>query len=187
MLHGRDFYRDRLMELDFDVAINAFFQTNTSGAEILYSIVKDFCSTGQHELALDMYCGTGTIARILAPMFQTVVGIDVVQEAIEGARKAAPDNCIFIVGDAAMILDAGFSRPDAIILDPPRDGVNPRLLPKIAGLGARRIVYVACKPKSLARDIKTLAACGYSPIRLKAVDMFPRTPHVECVALFEPT
>ena len=187
VLHGRDWYREKLSGLDFEVAINAFFQTNSSGAEVLYDTVRDFANHScSNKLAMDLYCGTGTIARFVSPCFERVIGIEQTPEAIESAKRMGASNSEFYAGDVINILQsADFGNPDVVILDPPRDGISPKLIPKLAKLNPQIIVYVSCKPKSLVRDIPPLLEFGYEPIKIKAIDMFPRTPHVEAVALLK--
>jgi len=198
LLHGRNFYNESICGLKFEVSAFSFFQTNSRGAEVLYEIVNKFSSplplkkTG---IALDMYCGTGTIAQIISPKFERVIGVELVEDAVLAARKNAAANeianCEFHAGDAFETLsnfsffEEGASPPDVIILDPPRDGLHPKACAKIAALAAPRIVYVACKPKSLVRDLPLLLGAGYALRAIEAVDMFPRTPHMEAVALLE--
>ena len=187
VLYGRDWYKESLLGFDFEVAINAFFQTNSGGAEVLYGIVCDFAKESKsNKLAMDLYCGTGTIARIVAPYFKKVVGIEQTPEAIESAERFARENCEFFAGDVVKLMQAKvFEKPDVVILDPPRDGISPKLVPKLTELSPEKIVYVSCKPTSLSRDILLLKEHGYTPTKIKAVDMFPRTPHVEAVAVFD--
>lgn len=184
-IYGRNFYRERLLGLDFEVSIDSFFQTNSGAAETLYRTVLEFAG-GPGDLALDLYCGAGTITRAIAPLFARAVGIELSEAAVESARRAAPANCEFHAGDVVKIMQENrFAEPCLLVADPPRDGLPPKVLPHIARLSPKKLVYVACKPKSLARDIPLLGEIGYGLARLKAVDMFPRTPHVEVVALFE--
>ena len=187
VLYGRDYYNERLLGLDFEVAINAFFQTNSSGAEALYATVRDFAKESIfNKLAMDLYCGTGTIARIVSPYFEKVVGIELTPEAIESAKCMAGTNCEFYAGDVVKLIQSkDFGKPDVVILDPPRNGLHPKLVPKLAELGPVKIIYVSCKPTSLARDIPLLKEFGYEPVNIKAVDMFPRTPHVEAIVLLQ--
>ena len=187
VMYGRDYYKERLLELDFEVAINAFFQTNSSGAEVLYSTVCDFArGSRSNKLAMDLYCGTGTIARIVSPLFEKVVGIDLTPEAIVSAKRLAKENNEFHAGDVLKLIKGNFfGNPDVVILDPPRDGLNPKLIPILRDLGPEKIIYVSCKPTSLARDIPLLIDHGYMPGQIRAVDMFPRTPHVEAIVLFD--
>ena len=187
VLHGRDWYKESLLGFDFEVSINAFFQTNSSGAEVLYGTVCDFAKDSDfNKLAMDLYCGTGTIARIVSPFFEKVVGIEQTPEAIESAKRLAIKNCEFHAGDVVKIMQSEvFENPDIVILDPPRDGISPKLVPKLACLRPKKIIYVSCKPKSLVRDIPFLKEHGYVPTKIKAIDMFPRTPHLETVVLLE--
>ncbi|MCL1882972.1 MAG: 23S rRNA (uracil(1939)-C(5))-methyltransferase RlmD [Defluviitaleaceae bacterium] len=193
LLHGRDYYNEKICGLHFKVSTFSFFQTNTKAAEILYEIVKKYASpTGKGSgLSIDMYCGTGTIAQIISPHFEKVIGVEIVEDAVHAAQENASlnhiSNCEFHAGDAFATLEKlGItSSPDAVILDPPRDGLHPKALTKIAQLSAQNIVYVACKPKSLVRDLPALLNAGYSLTKIEAVDLFPRTPHIEAVALLQ--
>ena len=137
----------------------------------------------------DLYSGTGTIAQMIAPVAGKVIGIEIVEEAVEAAKENAKlnglDNCEFIAGDVLKKLDEITDRPDYIILDPPRDGVNPKALRKIIDYGVDNIIYIACKPTSLARDLEIFTAYGYKPVRMRAVDQFPGTVHVEVVSLLQ--
>ena len=132
-----------------------------------------------------MYSGTGTIAQLLAPVADKVVGVEIVEEAVEAAKENAAlnhlENCEFISGDVLKVLDDLTEKPDYIILDPPRDGIHPKALPKILSYGVERMVYVSCKPTSLARDLIIFMENGYSPQKVCMVDMFPGTPHIESV------
>ena len=186
ILYGQDYYYEKICGLHFKVSAFSFFQTNSKAAEVLYGVVKNFTESSQ--TALDLYCGTGTISQIISPGFQTVIGVEIVEEAISSARENASlnkiTNCEFHAGDAFTVLEhKKIPAPDVIIVDPPRDGLHPKALSKIAALSAPRIIYVACKPKSLARDLPILIESGYQIEKIEAVDMFPRTPHVEAIAL----
>ena len=187
VLYGKDHYKESLLGLDFFVAINAFFQTNSSAAEVLYSTVRELArKSSPNKLALDLHCGTGTITRFMSPFFEKVVGIDIIPEAIDSARRLAGPNCEFYTGDVLKLMQLKtFESPCVVILDPPRDGLNPKLIPQLKNTGPKNIIYVACKPKSLARDILLLRELGFVPTKITAVDMFPRTPHVEVVALLQ--
>ncbi len=135
----------------------------------------------------DLYSGTGTIAQLLAPVADKVVGVEIVEEAVEAAKENADlnglHNCEFVAGDVLKVLDEIKDKPDMIVLDPPRDGVNPKALKKIIDYGVDNILYISCKPTSLARDLEMLTACGYKPVRVCAIDQFPGTVHVETVVL----
>ena len=187
ILHGNDYYNELLCGLKFKVSMFSFFQTNSRAAEVLYEVVRKFALTGA--IALDLYCGTGTIAQIISSAFDKVVGVEIVEEAIHAARENAQmngiTNCEFHAGDTFALLENLLKNEhaDTIIVDPPRDGLHPKALAKIAALPAPRLVYVSCKPKSLTRDIPTLIEAGYTLVKIEAVDMFPRTPHMEAIAL----
>ena len=135
----------------------------------------------------DLYSGTGTIAQLMAPAAKQVVGVEIVEEAVEAARRNALenglDNCRFIVGDVLKVLEQMEEKPDLIILDPPRDGIHPKALPKIIAYGVEHIVYISCKPTSLGRDLEVFLDFGYCVDRAVAVDQFPWTGNVETVVL----
>ncbi|MCL2049057.1 MAG: 23S rRNA (uracil(1939)-C(5))-methyltransferase RlmD [Defluviitaleaceae bacterium] len=183
-LYGRDYYYEKICGLEFKVSAFSFFQTNSRGAQVLYGVVSDLA--GEGGTALDLYCGTGTISQVISPKFERVVGVEIVADAIAAAKENAAANrianCEFYAGDAFAVLQELEISPNTIIVDPPRDGLHPKALQKIADMG-ECLVYVACKPKSLARDLPILLQSGYKLVKITSVDMFPRTPHVECVAL----
>jgi len=187
LLFGRDYYNEEICGLKFKVSAFSFFQTNSAGAEVLYGLVRDYAVRENAKLAYDLYCGTGTIAQILSPYFEKVLGIELVEDAIKAAKDNAElngiTNCDFYAGDVQAVIQAHAAAPDVVVVDPPRDGLHPKALPLIVELGAPRLVYVACKPKSLARDLDLLIAAGYTVEKIEGMDMFPRTPHVEAVAL----
>ena len=186
-LYGEDKIEDQILGLTFEITSFSFFQTNTLGAEKLYSVVRDFVGREQNEVIYDLYCGTGTIAQVLAPVSKKVVGIELVAEAVEAAKvnatKNGLDNCQFIAGDV-MVEVANLHDPaDVIILDPPRDGIHPKAIFKILDFKPKTFVYVSCKATSLARDLPFFVATGYAIKKVKCVDMFPHTGHVETVVL----
>jgi 23S rRNA (uracil-5-)-methyltransferase RumA len=187
VLYGRDYIEEELLGLRFRISPFSFFQTNSLGAEVLYSKARDYMGTTKDKTVFDLYSGTGTIAQILAPVAKKVVGVEIVAEAVEAARQNAQlnglDNCEFIADDVLKALDNITETPDLIMLDPPRDGIHPKALEKIIDYGVENIVYISCKPTSLARDLETLQARGYQVKRACCVDMFPNTVHVETVAL----
>ncbi|SET50214.1 23S rRNA (uracil(1939)-C(5))-methyltransferase RlmD [[Clostridium] polysaccharolyticum] len=187
ILYCQDYIMEELLGLKFKISAFSFFQTNSLGAEVLYRTVRDFIGDTKDKLIFDLYSGTGTIAQILAPVAKKVVGVEIVEEAVEAARENAKlnglDNCEFIAGDVLKMLDTIEDKPDLIVLDPPRDGINPKALAKIIEYGVDRMVYVSCKPTSLARDLVTLQARGYKVEKVCCVDMFPQTVHVETVVL----
>ena len=188
ILWGRDYIMEELLGLSFKITPFSFFQTNSLGAEVLYSKVREYIGDTKGRLVYDLYSGTGTIAQILAPVADKVIGVEIVEEAVAAARENAGlnglDNCRFIAGDVLKVLDGIEEKPDLIILDPPREGIHPKALPKIIEYQVERIVYVSCKPTSLVRDLEVLQANGYEVVKGCAVDMFPGAGHCEvCVEL----
>ncbi|WP_238917908.1 23S rRNA (uracil(1939)-C(5))-methyltransferase RlmD [Clostridium sp. YIM B02555] len=185
VLHGKDYIRETLLGLQFNISPFSFFQTNTKGAESLYSIVKDFMGDSQDKVVFDLYCGTGTIGQIVAPNAKKVVGIELIEEAVEAAKENAKlnglNNCEFLAGDVAEIIKTIKDKPEIIILDPPRTGVHPKALDYVIKFNAPEIIYVSCNPKTLVTDLKVLTERGYKVIQTKVKDMFPNTPHVETV------
>ena len=144
-------------------------------------------SAVQRGIVFDLYSGTGTIAQLMAPVSRKVIGVEIVEEAVEAARRNAEENglnnCEFIAGDVLKVLDSIREKPDLIILDPPRDGIHPKTLPKIIDYGVDHIVYISCKPTSLARDLEAFLDNGYAVERAVAVDQFPWTANIETVCL----
>ena len=190
VLFGEDHFTDQVLGLDFAITPFSFFQTNTAGAEVLYGIVRDYLGDVTGKRVYDLYSGTGTIAQILAPAADEVIGVEIVPEAVEAARDNAAhnglSNCRFLCGDVFEVLDSqtdAGEAPDVIVLDPPREGVRPQALKKILGYGAERIVYVSCQITSLARDLPVITEAGYHLQRATSVDMFPYTTGVETVVL----
>ena len=189
---GCDYITEELLGLQFKITPFSFFQTNSLGAEVLYDTAREYIGDTKDKKIYDLYSGTGTIAQILAPVASHVTGVEIVEEAVEAAKVNAElnklDNCTFIAGDVLKVLDELPEKPDLIVIDPPRDGVNPKALRKIINYGVDRMVYISCKPSSLARDLEMLLGCGYRVDRCVGVDMFPATNHVEtCVLLSRKT
>ncbi|MDR2546476.1 MAG: 23S rRNA (uracil(1939)-C(5))-methyltransferase RlmD [Lachnospiraceae bacterium] len=197
LLHGRDWFSEKILGMTFKITPFSFFQTNSLGAEVLYQMVRKY----QNEISslsksanviFDLYCGTGTISLVLAKTAARVIGIDSSEEAIAAAKENYQRNqeehllapCTFIAGDVLKVIDETSETPDLIVLDPPRDGVHPKALPKILAYKAPHIIYISCKPTSLARDLVTFTAVGYYPKRAVAVDLFPATANVEVVCWF---
>ncbi len=235
ILYGQDYFYEKLLGLSFKITPFSFFQTNSLGAEVLYSTARDFilgsggvsgemigvpadastgkvtdgasgemmvettdASTGRNQrvtlgmsfkdsIVYDLYSGTGTIAQILSPAAKQVIGVEIVEEAVEAAKENAAlnelDNCTFLAGDVLKVLDDITEKPDFIVLDPPRDGIHPKALSKIIDYGVDRMIYISCKPSSLARDLEVFLARGYKVDRIACVDMFAGTYHVETVCL----
>ena len=188
VLYGEPSLTEELLGLRFDIFPFSFFQTNSKGAEKLYSVVRDFAGDVSGAEVFDLYCGTGTIAQILAGAgARSVTGIEIVEEAVDAARINAArnhlDNCHFIAGDVLKQIDTLSVHPDIVILDPPREGIHPKALPKLLSFAPDRFVYVSCKPTSLVRDLPFFLEAGYRPERIRTVDMFPNTTHIETVVL----
>ena len=234
ILYGKDWFEEKVLGLTFKISPFSFFQTNTSGAEVLYQRAREYVlgeinignagETGNGNMAentpgeenapggdalngkasdgnatethavdlhdkvvFDLYSGTGTIAQLIAPVARKVIGVEIVEEAVEAAKENAAlnglDNCEFIAGDVLKVIDDIEEKPDYIILDPPRDGIHPKALQKIIGYGVKNIVYISCKPTSFARDLAVFQERGYELKRVSNVDLFPETVHVETVVL----
>ena len=194
LLYGQDYIEEELLGLRFKITPFSFFQTNSLGAEVLYSKAREYVLSGgfgdvagSKPVIYDLYTGTGTIAQMLSPVASKVIGVEIVAEAVEAAKKNAAQNgltnCEFIADDVLKALDNIEIKPDFIVLDPPRDGIHPKALEKIIDYGVDRMVYISCKPTSLARDLVTLQERGYKVEKCCCVDMFPNTGHVETVIL----
>lgn len=192
IIWGEKYIRDNLLGKDFLISPNSFYQVNHNQCEKLYAKAKDFAGLTGTETVLDLYCGVGTIGLTMAENVKQLVGIEIIPQAIENAKENAKINHIanaqFICADApkgAEILKKQGVNPDIIILDPPRKGCEKSLFDTIEQLSPKKIVYVSCDSATLARDLAILKEKGYEAKKVSAVDMFPRTPHVECVTLIE--
>ncbi|MEY8354882.1 23S rRNA (uracil(1939)-C(5))-methyltransferase RlmD [Lachnospiraceae bacterium 54-53] len=187
ILYGQDYFYEELLGLKFKISPFSFFQTNSLGAEVLYETTREYVGETRDKVVFDLYSGTGTISQIIAPVAKKVVGVEIVEEAVEAARENAGlnglGNCEFIAGDVLKVIDGLRDKPDLIILDPPRDGIHPKALGKIIDFGVDRLVYVSCKPTSLVRDLVVLQERGYRVERGCCVDMFPFTANIETVCL----
>ena len=187
ILYGQDFFYEELLGLKFRITPFSFFQTNSLGAEVLSETARSYVGETKDQVVFDLYSGTGTIAQIIAPVAEKVVGVEIVEEAVEAAKENAAgnglDNCEFIAGDVLKVIGELKDKPDLIILDPPRDGIHPKALDKIIDFGVDRMVYISCKPTSLTRDLVVLQERGYKLEKACAVDMFPATANCETVVL----
>ncbi|MDE7479317.1 MAG: 23S rRNA (uracil(1939)-C(5))-methyltransferase RlmD, partial [Lachnospiraceae bacterium] len=190
ILYGQDYFYEELLGLKFKISQFSFFQTNTLGAEVLYETAREFLGdiSGEGKLdktVFDLYSGTGTIAQLLAPVAKKVIGVEIVEEAVQAARQNAKlnglDNCAFIAGDVLKVIDDIEEKPDFIVLDPPRDGIHPKALQKIIDFQVDKLVYISCKPTSLARDLEVLLDGGYRMERVVAIDQFPGTANIETI------
>ena len=192
ILFGDSFFYEQLLDLKFQISPFSFFQTNSLGAEVLYETAREFILDGDEsslneKTVYDLYSGTGTIAQMMAPVCKEVVGVEIVEEAVDAAWENAKlnglSNCKFLAGDVLKVLDEIEEKPDYIILVPPRDGIHPKAIEKIINYGVENMVYISCKPSSLARDLEIFTARGYEVKKICCVDMFPNTVHVETVVL----
>ncbi|MBN7772657.1 23S rRNA (uracil(1939)-C(5))-methyltransferase RlmD [Clostridium aminobutyricum] len=188
-LWGRDSYMEKIMGLDFKVSAFSFFQTNIEAVERLYTDALSLIEDVEGKTVFDLFCGTGTITQALALRAKLAIGVELVEEAVEAAKVNAQlnglDNCKFIAGDVFAVLDNIEEKPDVIVVDPPRVGIQNKALDKIIAYGVKQIVYVSCNPKTLAMNLEYLQFYGYEVKSLKAYDNFPMTKHTECVCLLE--
>ena len=189
ILYGEDKIVEELLGLKFYISSYSFFQTNSLGAEKLYSIARDFIGDTKDKVIFDLYSGTGTIGQILAQTAKKIIGIEIVEEAVEKANENAKlnnlENCTFVSGDVLVKIDELHDKPDIIVIDPPREGIHPKAIQKIIDFKPETFIYISCKPTSLARDLPYFLESGYKVQKVQCVDMFPSTPHVETVVLIE--
>lgn len=187
VLWGRDYYNEEILGLKFKVSAFSFFQTNVDAVERLYSYAVSLIDDFENKEVFDLYCGTGTITQVLARKAKEVIGIELVEEAVEAAKANAAlnglDNCRFLAGDVFEVLDSLPDKPEVIVVDPPRVGISSNALEKIIGYGVKQIVYISCNPKSLADNLYYMQYYGYEIKSVKPFDNFPGTKHVETVVL----
>ena len=187
ILYGKDYFYEEILGLKFKVTPFSFFQPNSYGAEVLYNTAREYIGDTKDMTVFDLYSGTGTISQILSPVAKKVIGVEIVEEAVQAAKENAElngiDNCRFIAGDVLKVIDEIEEKPDFIVLDPPRDGIHPKALPKIVEYGVEKMVYISCKPSSLSRDLEVFLREGYRVERVCCVDQFCQTVHVETVVL----
>ena len=192
ILFGEPYITDELCSLKFRISPQSFYQVNHDTAELLYEKAAEYaCLTG-NETVLDLYCGTGTIGLTMAKKAKKIIGVEVVPQAVEDANKNAENNGIknaeFICGDASFAADKIKEeniKIDTVIVDPPRKGCSKELLNTLCDISPQKIVYISCDSATLARDSKILSELGYNLTEATPVDMFPRTPHCECAAVFD--
>lgn len=189
-LYGSDHITDILCELSFDISPLSFYQVNRDQAEVLYGIAKNYAAVGENDFLIDLYSGTGTIGLTMADKAKNVLGIEIIPQAIENAKKNAKmngiDNAEFICSDAktaAQDLAKKKTLPDVVVIDPPRKGCDKEVIESVCIMNPKRIVYVSCDPETLARDLALFEEKGYKTKEVTPVDMFPRTQHVETVVL----
>lgn len=187
---GKPYIQERLGDYLFKISPKSFFQTNTNQAKVLYDITKEFAGLIGNEIVYDLYCGTGSIGIYCSESAKTVIGIEVVPDAIEDAKFNATinnvNNTVFYAGDVAKLVNENFfkkhGKPDVIITDPPRAGMHDKLIQQLLEIAAPKIVYVSCNPATQARDLKLLDS-KYKVEKVQPVDMFPHTHHIENVVL----
>ena len=187
---GKGYVMEKLGKWEFMISPKSFFQTNTQQAENLYSVAKDFAGLTGEEIVYDLYCGTGSIGIFVSDKAKKIIGVEVIEDAIEDAKKNAALNNIehahFFAGDVIKICNDDFfaqhGKPDVVITDPPRAGMHEKLVNKLLEMESPKIVYVSCNTATQARDIALLSE-KYNVVKVQAVDMFPHTHHIECVAL----
>ena len=188
-LTKKQYLTEQIGDITFRISPRSFFQVNNSGANLIYSKVRDWAALTGAETVLDLYCGIGGISLFLAGSAKDVIGVEVVEEAVADARMNARinsiKNCRFEAGDVAELLNemAGDQLPvDVAVLNPPRKGCDQSVLERVAAIGPKSIIYVSCSPQSLIRDLDILNKLGYLCREIQPVDMFPQTVHVENVA-----
>ncbi|MEG0291442.1 MAG: 23S rRNA (uracil(1939)-C(5))-methyltransferase RlmD [Anaerovoracaceae bacterium] len=189
VLKGRDYYMEKIMGLDFKVSAFSFFQTNISAVENLYSEALKLLDDFEGKTVFDLFCGTGTISQTVALKAGHVVGVEIVEDAVEAAKMNAKlnnlNNCEFIAGDVFDVLDCIKEKPDMIIVDPPRKGIDPKSLDKIIKYGVEQILYISCNPKTLVDNLYYMNYFGYEIKYFKPFDNFPNTKHTECICLLQ--
>jgi 23S rRNA (uracil1939-C5)-methyltransferase len=192
LLSGTPQLQERLGDLDLEISPEAFFQTNTEMAELLYGAAIDMAGLRGHERVFDLYCGIGTIGLSLAARAREVIGVEIIEpavaDALENARLNDVGNAQFFAGDIRLAmrdLVERVGRPDVAVIDPPRAGLSQKVVRRIVEAAPKRIVYVSCNPTTLAPNAAQLVEAGYELKRVRPVDLFPQTPHIECVALLE--
>ena len=185
ILYGKDYFYEEILGLKFKITPFSFFQPNSYGAEVLYETAREYIGNTKDMTVFDLYSGTGTISQILASVAKEVIGVEIVEEAVvaakENAKRNGIENCQFLAGDVLKVLDEIEERPDFIVLDPPRDGIHPKALPKIIDYGVDKLVYISCKPTSLARDLEMFLGRGYRVEKVCCVDQFCQTVHCETI------
>ena len=188
-LYGKDHITERLLGLDFNISPFSFFQPNPIGAEKLFEKALDYAGDIEDKLVYDLYCGTGTISQIFAKKARRVIGVEIVEEAVEKARENAYQNklsnCQFIAGDVLEHLASLTEVPDVLVLDPPREGIHPKAIDQIIDMSAPKVVYISCNPKTQVRDLEKFIGAGYRIEKMEFFDQFPRTSHVETIALIQ--
>ncbi len=189
VLHGPGTINERIGPYTFTISPDSFFQTNSRQARHLYGSIRDFCALTGSERVLDLYCGTGTIGIYLAEKADTVVGVEVIEDAVCDARRNAElngaGNISFIAGQVERTANESMRDFDVLVCDPPRAGIHPRAMRELVKIRVPRFIYVSCNIKALASDLETLKLAGYKISDMRVFDMSPHTPHIETVLLLE--
>ncbi|RVU55757.1 23S rRNA (uracil(1939)-C(5))-methyltransferase RlmD [Anaerosphaera multitolerans] len=189
LYYGRDYIYEEILGLKFKVSVFSFFQTNTQSAEVLYSMAKEMLGDLNDKVLLDLYSGTGTITQILGQEARRAIGIEIVEESVEAAIENVKlnnlDNVKFICGDVFQVVKDLEIRPNIVVVDPPREGINPRAIDNIINFNPEEFLYISCNPITLVRDLKVFLNSGYKLKEIKGLDQFPRTNHVEAIALIQ--
>jgi 23S rRNA (uracil1939-C5)-methyltransferase len=189
LLYGKDFINEKIGDYIFKISANSFFQTNSYQVKTLYDYIIKIGDFKKTDILYDLYCGTGTIGIYLANHVNRVYGIEIVEDAIKDAKLNAQENNIdninFYCGDLKDILDSDImndiKKPNIVIIDPPRPGLHPNTIKNLLNLSPDKIIYVSCNPSTQARDVKLFENSNYKVIDIQPIDMFPHTPHIECI------
>ena len=183
--YGRDYIVENLLGLKFKISPFSFFQTNSKGAESLYSLVREFMGDAENKVVFDLYCGTGTIGQIVAPNAKKVIGLELIEEAVEAAKENAKlnglDNCEFIAGDVAETIKKVKDKTRYNNIRPTKKWSTPKALDYVIRFNAPEIIYVSCNPKTMVENLDVLLEHGYTVEKSTVKDMFPNTPHAETV------
>ena len=191
LLFGRDYYKEKIMGLDFQVGAFSFFQTNVWAAERLYQEALSILPEHTDKVIVDLYCGTGTISQALATKARKVIGVEIVEDAvisaIENAKLNGLENCEFIHGDVMNVVSNLPDQADVLVVDPPRNGIHPKALKQIIDLNVQEILYISCNPNTMTEDLMVFKQAKYELLKWKAYDNFPFTKHIEAVAYLTKT
>ena len=190
ILYGQDFFYEKLLGLEFKITPFSFFQPNSKGAEVLYETVREYIGDIDNQVVFDLFSGTGTIGQVLAPVAKKVIGVEIIEEAVEAAKENAVETdfpTADLLPEMCLRYLMRLKKPDVIVLDPPRDGIHPKALPKILNYGVDKIVYISCKMTSRHVITEMMQLAGYRVEKMTAVDQFCETVHVESVALLTKT
>jgi 23S rRNA (uracil1939-C5)-methyltransferase len=189
ILHGRDYYLEKILGLDFKVSAFSFFQSNVEAVEVLYNEALNLIPDLDGKIVFDLFCGTGTIAQAMAKKAKEAIGIELIEEAVAAAKENAArnglTNCTFLAGDVFDVLENVSIKPDVIVMDPPRMGVREKALNRIIDYGVDEIVYISCNPKTLVQNLVQLQSRGYEVEYLRTFDNFPFTKHIESIVLLK--